>query len=143
MFLQYKSSNREPYSHGAQFCSAPFQSFFLQSSPWHCRRYSRLSFSPSLESMFLCKGQEASEAPTQVLFLNLQQSFQPLLPCPTPNIRRNCSSATAQRDSCLPRDLLAVLGGFHPLPPLMMFPRPRLSPHKTDIRIPIICIVIS
>ena len=38
-----------------------------------------------------------------------------------PNSSRNCSGATAENEFHLPRDLVAVLLGFHPLSPLASF----------------------
>ena len=63
------------------FFQPPIKSFLIQISPLYCWKSSHLSFSPSSESIFLCKGQEASEASTQVFFslwnspLNLSLSF--------------------------------------------------------------------
>lgn len=143
MFLQCKSSNREPYSHGAQFCSAPSRVSSYKAHHGIAGDTLASASHPLWSPCSFARGKKLRKHPHKSFFSICNNPFNLSFLAQHPNSRSNCSSATAHRDSCLPRDLLAVLGGFHPSPPLMMFPRPRLSPHQTDICIPITCIVIS
>ena len=114
MFLQCKSSNREPYSHGAQFCSAPSRVSSYKAHHGIAGDTLASASHPLWSPCSFARSKKLRKHPHKSFFSICNNPFNLSFLAQHPNSRSNCSSATAHRDSCLPRDLLAVLGGFTP-----------------------------